>query len=175
MPRRPRCEVPSLFALDNLNLARYHTGVATLLCTTPSTLALSHRPPSPQKSSLSFRCSSPSTTTRCPPSLTLPLQNMSEVQSRPAASRGRGSARGGRGAFRPSRGGAARNAGHSNGDTHDNIDDQSELGQLKKRYGNKLATLAEMFTELSAEEILLELKENSGDLETTAAKISEGQ
>jgi hypothetical protein len=173
--RLPRCEVPSLFAPNNLNS---HATTRRRYPTLHYAIVARPLPSPPPLKSLLFPFVAPLHPSRHavrPPSLTLPLQNMSEIQSRPAASRGRGSARGGRGAFRPSRGGAARNAGHSNGDTHDNIDDQSELGQLKKRYGSKLATLAEMFTELNAEDILFELQENSGDLEITAAKISEGQ
>ncbi len=105
---------------------------------------------------------------------------MSEVQSRPpSAPRGRGSSRGGRGGSSfGSRGGAssrgaARNS-TTNGDLVDTLEDQGEVGQLKKQYASQLAMLKEMFPDWTTEDVLYALQENQGDLEATAAKITEG-
>jgi hypothetical protein len=102
---------------------------------------------------------------------------MSEVQSRPAAPRGRGSARG-RGGF--SGRGRAR-AGHAtNGDkleptTAASIEDESEVGQLKKQYGSKVGTIKEMFPDWTDEDIVFALQETDGDLMTTVDCITEGK
>lgn len=103
---------------------------------------------------------------------------MSEVQQRPSPSpRGRGSPRGGRGgnAF-GARSAGARSSRNSNGDTNVpySIEDQSEMGQLKKQYSAQLVRLGEMFSDWSAENLLTTLQENNGDLQATATKISEG-
>jgi hypothetical protein len=104
---------------------------------------------------------------------------MSEVQSRPAATRGRGSARGGRG------GGFARSArggrGHAtNGDKLEipapaSIEDDGEVGQLKKQYGNRVNTIKEMFPDWTDEDIVFALQETDGDLMTTVDRITDGK
>lgn len=90
---------------------------------------------------------------------------MSEVQTRPAASRGgRGSGRGGRGGF-SSRGGArtqSRNAstnGDSKHESDDIAEDQGMVGELKQRYGSKTALIKEMFPDWSETDILFALGE----------------
>jgi hypothetical protein len=100
--------------------------------------------------------------------------SMSEVQTRPAPSaRGRGSSRGGRGGSSFGSRGGARNIA-TNGVSHDGIDENSDLGQIKKRYNEQLERLKEMFPDLNSEDILFELQENAGDLQVTASKITEG-
>ncbi len=101
---------------------------------------------------------------------------MSEVQSRPAAPRGRGSARGGRGGF-STRGRGGR--GHAtNGDKLDStptsIEDEGEVGQLKKKYGSKVTTIKEMFPDWTDEDVVFALQETDGDLETTVDRITDG-
>ncbi|KAA8567262.1 hypothetical protein EYC84_010297 [Monilinia fructicola] len=102
---------------------------------------------------------------------------MSEVQSRPAP-RGRGSARGGRGGFtsRPGRGGARGQA--TNGDNTTSTasieQDNSEVGQLKKKYGSKVSTIQELFPGWTDEDVVMALEETDGDLESTVERISEG-
>ncbi|KAH8593388.1 hypothetical protein B0O99DRAFT_515557 [Bisporella sp. PMI_857] len=100
---------------------------------------------------------------------------MSEVQSRPAAPRGRGSARGGRGGF-SARGGRGGRHNTTNGDkpepTHTN--DDSEVAQLKKKYGSKVSTIKEMFPDWTDEDVVFALQETNGDLETTVERITEG-
>ena len=104
---------------------------------------------------------------------------MSEVQSRPTATRGRGSARGGRG------GGFARSArggrGHAtNGDKLEipaptSIEDDGEVGQLKKQYGDRVTTIKEMFPDWTDEDIVFALQETDGDLMTTVDRITDGK
>jgi hypothetical protein len=104
---------------------------------------------------------------------------MSEVQSRPAAPRGRGSARGGRGGF--SSRGARGGRGHAtNGDKKDHtaatsIEDEGEVGQLKKQYGSKVTTIKEMFPDWTDEDVVFALQETDGDLETTVDRITDGK
>ncbi|KAK2614909.1 hypothetical protein N8I77_001698 [Diaporthe amygdali] len=109
---------------------------------------------------------------------------MSDVQARPAASRGRGSGRGGRGGF-TSRGG--RNASRSaaaatNGDQkHDfestalpTLEDQGEIGDLNKTYGSKVSLIKEVFPDWSEVDILYALKETDGDETSTIERIADG-
>ncbi|KAF2687229.1 hypothetical protein K458DRAFT_386054 [Lentithecium fluviatile CBS 122367] len=98
---------------------------------------------------------------------------MSEVQSRPA--RGRSSARGGRGG-QASRG--PRSNKQTNGEAApapDTSADQGELGELKKRYLNELATLKEMFPTWTDVDLVLALEDSDGDLPTAIDKITEGK
>lgn len=104
---------------------------------------------------------------------------MSEVQSRPVpapSSRGRGSARGGRGGF-SSRGGRGGHA--TNGQKTDlpaaSIEDEGEVGQLKKQYGSKVSTIKEMFPDWTDEDVVFALQETDGDLENTVDRISDGK
>lgn len=101
---------------------------------------------------------------------------MSEVQVRPSAPRGRGSARG-RGGYgsRGGRGGSR----FANGERTENIqtsppEDEGEIGQLKKQYSGKLSTIKEMFPDWTDEDIVYALQETDGDLESTIERISEG-
>ncbi|OLN97052.1 CUE domain-containing protein [Colletotrichum chlorophyti] len=103
---------------------------------------------------------------------------MSEVQTRPAASRGRGSGRGGRGGF-ASRGG--RTSGRPNGDKFDTtaddataFEDQGELGELKKQYGSKVSLIKELFPDWSEQDILYALQETDGDENLAVTRIAEG-
>ncbi|KAK1992890.1 hypothetical protein LX36DRAFT_674241 [Colletotrichum falcatum] len=105
---------------------------------------------------------------------------MSEVQTRPAASRGRGSGRGGRGGF-ASRGG--RTSARPNGDKFDSkmdaddatsLEDQGELGELKKQYGSKAPLIKELFPDWSEQDILYALQETDGDENLAVTRIAEG-
>lgn len=103
---------------------------------------------------------------------------MSEVQSRPAP-RGRGSARGGRGGFAPraGRGGARSHAtnGENTSTTTSIEQDNSEVGQLKKKHGSKVSTIQELFPGWTDEDVVMALEETDGDLESTVERISEGK
>jgi hypothetical protein len=103
---------------------------------------------------------------------------MSEVQSRPSAPRGRGSARG-RGGY-ASRGGRGGRGHATNGDKAEStptisIEDEGEVGQLKKQYGSKVTTIKEMFPDWTDEDIVFALQETDGDLETTVGHITDGK
>ena len=95
---------------------------------------------------------------------------MSEVQQRPPP-RGRGPSRGarggfgGRGAFRSSR---------VNGDSNALSEDQSEVGQLKRQYADKLKNMKEIFSTWTDEDLVFALKEADGDVEAAAALVSDG-
>lgn len=109
---------------------------------------------------------------------------MSDVQARPAASRGRGSGRGGRGGF-TSRGGrnASRSAAATNGDPkHDSesnalptLEDQGEIGDLNKAFGSKVSLIKEVFPDWSEVDILYALKETDGDEASTIERIADGE
>ncbi|KAI4273332.1 MAG: hypothetical protein LQ337_004704 [Flavoplaca oasis] len=102
---------------------------------------------------------------------------MSEVRSRPSAARGRGSGRGSRGGH-SSRGGRPSNR-QTNGDMADSIpasslEEEGELGELKRMYSSKLSTIKEMFPNYTDEDIVFALQEMDGNLEATIDRISEG-
>lgn len=106
---------------------------------------------------------------------------MSEVQQRPPPPpRGRGSSRGGRGgsSFGTRGGGQIRGTTrNSNGDinaSYSSIEDQGELGQLKKQYATQLNGLKEMFPDWSLEDLAPVVQDNGGDLDAAAAKITDG-
>ncbi|KAK3688295.1 hypothetical protein B0T22DRAFT_439847 [Podospora appendiculata] len=109
---------------------------------------------------------------------------MSEVQSRPAASRGRGSGRGGRGGGNTTTRGAGRaptRSSPTNGDSkHEpesalpSLEDEGEVGQLKKQYGAKVELIKEMFPQWSDVDILFALRETDGDENLTVTRMAEG-
>ncbi|KAJ6445954.1 RNAPII degradation factor Def1 [Purpureocillium lavendulum] len=102
---------------------------------------------------------------------------MSEVASRPSASRGRGSGRGGRGGF------AGRGGRRPNGDKSDNkaaddglgaFDDEGDFADLRKQYGGKTSVIREMFPDWSEADVLFALQETNGDENEAVARIAEG-
>lgn len=99
---------------------------------------------------------------------------MSEIaDTRPSTgpSRGRTSTRGSRGGYRGSRGAA-------NGTTKDarqpSTDDQGELGELKKKYGNELSTLKDIYPDWNEIDLAFALDEDDGDLTRTINRMAEG-
>jgi hypothetical protein len=109
---------------------------------------------------------------------------MSEVQSRPSASRGRGSGRGGRGGGHSTRGGSriASRTPATNGDSkHDTdsalptLEDEGEVGQLKKLYGSKVGLIKEIVPDWSEVDILFALRETDGDENLAVSRIAEGK
>jgi hypothetical protein len=48
------------------------------------------------------------------------------------------------------------------------------VGLLRKRYSSQLSVLKDMLPNLSSEDILLELRENDGDVQAIVDKIIEG-
>lgn len=102
---------------------------------------------------------------------------MSEVDSRPAPSRGRSSVRGGRGGF--GRGGPRGGHRPTNGAAQEvqepSLDDQGEIGELKKQYSSQLPVLKAIFSDWTDVDLVFALQENDGDLESTVDRISNGE
>ena len=102
---------------------------------------------------------------------------MAEVQSRTSAPRGRGSHRAGRGGF-SSRGGRSASKQLNGEAVASNavvpLEEQGELGQLKKQYKSQLSTLKELFPDWTDEDLVFALQETDGDLQSTIERISEG-
>ncbi|KAG8631267.1 hypothetical protein KVT40_000407 [Elsinoe batatas] len=101
---------------------------------------------------------------------------MSEVDSRPAPSRGRSSFRGGRGGFGRGgpRGGHRQTNGTSNHQQEPSLDEQGELGDMKKQYASQLSMLKDMFPDWTDVDLVFALQETDGDLATTIDRITEG-
>ena len=103
---------------------------------------------------------------------------MSEVKSRPAGHRGRGSSRGGRGGFinRSGRGGNRQTNGIKADTAAEtpSIEDEGEIGQLKKTYASQLAFAKEILPDWTDEDLVFALQETDGDLAATIERISEG-
>lgn len=100
---------------------------------------------------------------------------MSDTQTRPAASRGRVSARGGRGGY-SSRGGRG-GSRSTKTDSFDNaaaVEDEGEIGQMKKKYADTLPMLKELFSDWSDEDLVFLLEDTDGDLEVAVGRITEG-
>src|SRR6478609_4108808 len=99
---------------------------------------------------------------------------MSEVISRPSASRGRGSGRGGRGGF-AGRGGRRTNGDNKTvDDSPSAFDDEGDFAELRKQYGNKTSVMREMFPDWSEADVLYALQETNGDENEAVARIAEG-
>lgn len=102
---------------------------------------------------------------------------MSEVETRPSASRGRVSARGGRGAY-SSRNGRGGHRLSSKLDSSENagaaLEDEGEIGQMKRKYASTLPTLKELFADWTDEDLVFALEDSNGDLESAIERITEG-
>lgn len=102
---------------------------------------------------------------------------MSEVISRPSASRGRGSGRGGRGGF-AGRGGRRANGDKTDHKTADDnlgtFEDEGEFAELRKQYGDKTSVIREMFPDWSEADVLYALKETNGDETEAVTRIADG-
>jgi hypothetical protein len=87
--------------------------------------------------------------------------------------------RGTRGGF-ASRGGPRGGRKAPNGTSHDafeaeeSLDDQGELGEMKKKYSSELSMLKDMFPDWTDVDLVLALDEANGDLPSTVELITEG-
>ncbi|EMC92877.1 hypothetical protein BAUCODRAFT_125834 [Baudoinia panamericana UAMH 10762] len=106
---------------------------------------------------------------------------MSEVEARPPPTRGRSSMRGGRGGF--GRGGPRGGRKPVNGTSTDAADDvpadelledQGELGEMKKKYASELGMLKDMFPDWTDVDLVFALQETDGDVAATVDKITQG-
>ncbi|CAK3816597.1 CUE domain-containing [Lecanosticta acicola] len=102
---------------------------------------------------------------------------MSEADVRPVPARGRSTTRGGRGGF--GRGGP-RGGRKVNGTSTDpasveeSLEEQGELGEMKKKYANELDMLRDMFPDWTDTDLVFALQEADGDVAATVDKITQG-
>ena len=102
---------------------------------------------------------------------------MSEAQSvRTGHSRGRGGFRGGRGGHR-----GGRNPSRSQKETAEQenvppttLEDEGEVGELKRMFGDKVPLLREVCPGWSDEDLVFALQETNGDIEAAVDRISSG-
>ncbi len=103
---------------------------------------------------------------------------MAEVQARGSGTRGRGGFRGGRGGFR---GGRNPSRSHHKVDNEQenipptSLEDQGEVGELKKKYGEQIPLLKEIYPDWSDEDLVYALNETDGDVAATVDRISNGK
>ncbi|EXJ87757.1 hypothetical protein A1O1_04683 [Capronia coronata CBS 617.96] len=102
---------------------------------------------------------------------------MAEVQARGSGTRGRGGFRGGRGGFRGGRNPSR--SQHKADNEQENIpptsfEDQGEVGELKKKFGDKVPLLKEICPGWSDEDLVYALQETDGDLDAAVDRISSG-
>ncbi|KAK0824825.1 RNAPII degradation factor [Friedmanniomyces endolithicus] len=103
---------------------------------------------------------------------------MSEVEARPPPStRGRSAIRGGRGGF--GRGGprGGRKPVNGTADTagiDEPLEDQGEIGEMKRKYAQELSMLRDMFPEWTDVDLVFALQEADGDVGATVEKITQG-
>ncbi|KAJ9493999.1 RNAPII degradation factor [Exophiala xenobiotica] len=102
---------------------------------------------------------------------------MAEVQARGVGTRGRGGFRGGRGGFR---GGRHSGRTHQRADNEQenipptSLEDQGEIGELKRKFGDKLPLLTEICPGWSDEDLVYALNETDGDVNEAIDRISSG-
>ncbi|RMZ16781.1 hypothetical protein D0862_01105 [Hortaea werneckii] len=102
---------------------------------------------------------------------------MSEVEARAPPSRGRSSTRGGRGGF--GRGGPRGGRKPINGASdaaqmEESLEDQGELGEVKKKFSSELGMLRDMFPDWTDTDLVFALQESDGDVGATVDKITQG-
>ncbi|EXJ56880.1 hypothetical protein A1O7_07224 [Cladophialophora yegresii CBS 114405] len=102
---------------------------------------------------------------------------MAEVQSRTGGSRGRGGFRGGRGGFRGTR--TTSRSQHKPDSEQENtppapLEDQGEVGELLRKYGDRVPLLKEICPGWSDQDLVYALNETDGDVENAFDRISSG-
>lgn len=103
---------------------------------------------------------------------------MSEVDARLPPSRGRSSTRGGRASY--GRGGPRGGRKPANGTTNhslgseESLEEQGELGEMKKKYALELPMLKDMFPDWTDVDLVFALQESDGDIPSTVDKITQG-
>ncbi|KAL2433545.1 hypothetical protein ABEF95_005399 [Exophiala dermatitidis] len=103
---------------------------------------------------------------------------MAEVQARGSGTRGRGGFRGGRGGFRggrnPSRSQHKADNEQENIPPSSSLEDQGEVGELKRKFGDKVPLLKEILPGWSDEDLVYALQETDGDVDAAVDRISSG-
>ncbi|KAK3686511.1 RNAPII degradation factor [Vermiconidia calcicola] len=103
---------------------------------------------------------------------------MSEVDTRPPPNRGRSAYRGGRGGF--GRGGPRGGRKPTNGadadasQVEESLEEQGELGEMKKKYASELVMLKDMFPDWTDVDLVFALQEADGDVPATVDHITQG-
>lgn len=97
---------------------------------------------------------------------------MSEAQSRPTASRGRGSHRGGRAGFKGGRG-AGKNTKGDTENVPSSLEEQDEIGEVNIHRSN-MSKLQLLFPKWTYEDVEYALKETEDDLESAIERITSG-
>lgn len=104
---------------------------------------------------------------------------MSEVDTRPPATRGRSSHRGGRGGFGRGgpRGGSRKPVNGTTAEAaqlEESFDEQGELGEMKKKYASELVMLKDMFPDWTNDDLVFALQEADGDVAGVVDRITQG-
>ena len=105
---------------------------------------------------------------------------MAEVQPRGSSARGRGGFRGGRGGFRGTRN-PSRTQSKPDHEQENippsaaSLEDQGEVGELKKKFGDKVPLLKEICPGWSDEDLVYALYETDGDVNAAVDRISSGE
>lgn len=102
---------------------------------------------------------------------------MSEIDSRSLASRGRSSTRGGRAGYQ--RGGVRQTTRSSTNPSSavqfdDSLDQQGELGDMKKTYSTQLSFMRDMFPEWTDDDLVFAIAEADGDVQIVIDRITQG-
>lgn len=103
---------------------------------------------------------------------------MSEVDTRPPPTRGRSAYRGGRGGL--GRGGPRGGRKPTNGadadasQVEEPLEEQGELGEMKKKYASELVMLKDMFPDWTDVDLVFALQEADGDVPATVDHITQG-
>lgn len=105
---------------------------------------------------------------------------MSDADIRSPPTRGRSSARGGRGGIGRGapRGGRKINGTSTAGDAaaleEESLEDQGELGEMKKKHAAQLPMLKDMFPDWTEMDLVFALEESDGDISAAVEKITQG-
>ncbi|KAI5205930.1 hypothetical protein AUEXF2481DRAFT_3158 [Aureobasidium subglaciale EXF-2481] len=102
---------------------------------------------------------------------------MSEIDSRPVASRGRSSTRGGRASNQrgpPRQSQNSSTAPTSSVQFDESFDDQGELGNMKKTYSTQLSFMRDMFPQWTDDDLVFAIAEADGDVQIVIDRITQG-
>lgn len=102
---------------------------------------------------------------------------MSDFDSRPVASRGRSSTRGGRAGYQrsaPRQSATSSTAPSSSVQFDESLDDQGELGHMKKTYSTQLSFMRDMFPDWTDDDLVFAIAEADGDVQIVIDRITQG-
>lgn len=102
---------------------------------------------------------------------------MSDIDSRPVASRGRSSTRGGRASHPrgpPRQSQTSSTANSSSVQIDDAFDEQGELGNMKKTYSTQLSFMRDMFPDWTDDDLVFAIAEADGDVQIVIDRITQG-